>query len=58
MKVTIIIERPKSITSHPQKITLEGCEDYLPEAVEFLELALKCMGFIYDGKLQIVEDEE
>lgn len=58
-KITVIIEHSGSSHSSPQKITLEGQEDYLPRALEFLELTLRCMGFIIDGqKLELLSTEE
>lgn len=58
-KITVIIEDPVTDHSHAQKITMEGELVYLPRALEFLELQLRCMGFVIDGqKLELLSTEE
>lgn len=58
-KITVIIEEPETLSSHAQKITMEGELIYLPRALEFLELTLRCMGFCIDGqKLEMVSTDE
>jgi hypothetical protein len=58
-KITVIIKEPETDSSYAQTITMEGELNYLPRALEFLELQLKCMGFVLDGKkLELLSTEE
>ena len=59
-KYTFICEYTNIMTGHPDgsKITVEVQEETLTSVVEAFERFLKAAGFIFDGYLQIVNEEE